>query len=367
MTAEINKNCILYYKSALELGLPCKINKDFCGFTINLANKTYIFRSTDTPFNNAGSINVARNKYCANKILAAAGIPVPKTIGISKREFILDDYPLDDLKFPLVAKPTLDSALGKDVLCNIKDKKTLFSYLDKNLKKYPYISIEEFHNYPKAYRVLVFRNKVIGVIERTPAHVIGDGIHTIAELISITNNTRKKLKNKVSLGMIKLDKESYIILEELGLSCNYIPRKDEHIKLCYSCNSSRGGTITSLGKKICRENAALAIKAAKALDLDLVGFDVICDDINVAITKSHGIFVEANYNPDVTIHEKPMIGKSTRVSKIIIRKLMARHPFAYLRCRLKKINFIKWTWVRVSIIILLFIVLHHFIYNSKNI
>ena len=39
----------------------------------------------------------------------------------------------------------------------------------------------------KDYRCLVINGQMEAIAERVPAHVIGDGVHTVAELVEITN------------------------------------------------------------------------------------------------------------------------------------------------------------------------------------
>ena len=337
MALKINYNSLLYHQSALELGLESQLLEYIDGALIRIAKKNYYFRGGDTPFNYASSVGIAKNKYCMNRVLHYAGIPVPKATAILRTQFEKASYSLDDLQFPLVAKPTTNSSTGTDVLCNIKDEFALHSYLETQFKIHKCMSIEEFHNNLRYYRILVFYNQVVGVLEGLPAEVIGDGINSISELINLSNIDRNKLADEMSLGPIVADSECLLKLEEMGMSLDYTPPLNERIQLCYTNNSSRGGTMISPNETICKENSELAIRAAKALNLNLVGFDVLCERIDIPIEKSKGVFIEANYNPDISIHEKPTRGISNRISKTIMRKLICWHPFSYLGIRLKKI------------------------------
>ena len=332
----MNINAKLYLNSAHELGLPVKVMKEIDGFQLKMGKAIYFFRGGFTPFNNGATNNVTDNKFCANKILELAGLPVAKAIGITREEFESNSWSMENLKFPVVIKPTWGTSCGKDVLCNIKDIETLKYHLQNKFKEYPCLSVEEFHANLTAYRVLVFYGKVIGVVKRVSAQIRGDGTHNILDLIQIENNKREQFKGTVTFGNLKIDEESKIILDELKLTPHDIPSEGQIIKLCYVCNSTRGGTMVSLGRQICRKNAALMCKAAKALNLNIVGFDLVCDHIDIPIEESKGIIVEANYHPDITIHENPMNGEINRVSKIIMRKLICQHPFAYGINYLKK-------------------------------
>lgn len=329
-TNHMSVNIALYFKSAYKLGLPVKAVKEIYGFQLKMGKNAYFFRGGLTPFNNGSTNYVTDNKFCVNKLFELAGVPVAKAIGITKKEFEDNNWSAEELKFPLVIKPTVGTSCGKDVLCNIKDIEMLKYHLADKFKKHHCLSVEEFHAGLTSYRVLVFYGKVIGVVKRIPAQIIGDGKHNILELIKIENEKREQFKGTVTFGDLAIDEESKIILAELALTPHDIIQEGKVIKLCYVCNSTRGGIMISLGQQICKENAILLRKAAKVLNLNIVGFDFLCEDINIPVERSRGIIVEANYHPDITIHELPMYGEATRVSEIIMRKFIYKHPFSYV-------------------------------------
>lgn len=351
----MNKNTGLYYQSACALKLPTSMLQQMDGFAVNLGLRRYFFRGGETPFNCGSSLGVANNKYCTNKILAAAGFPVPKADAIGKDLYNNTNLEalIEHFNFPLVVKPTTGTMEGRDVLCNIGNRQQLHSYMKKCFQDHQFLSIEEFHGGLNSYRVLVFYYKVIGVVQRFPAKVIGDGIHTIRELIEINNCERERLKGSVSLGPIKVDEEYQIRLNELQMTLETIPQNNETVVLCYTCNSTRGGTMESLGKKICVENARMLCQAARALNLNIVGFDVACEDILVPIETSRGVIIEANQNPDITIHEHPILGISNQVSKKILRRLILRHPVAYFLGLFRKKHGVFYLKVSLISIVLL--------------
>lgn len=325
----MNKIIRFYMDAAKALKLPIQYREEYYGAEISLGGKKYCFRGGYTPFNDGVSNDISLNKYSANRLLHRAGFPVPDATTVSRKERINGIWQLPPLSYPLVAKPTINAfGGGRDVFCNIQNEQTLIEYLEEKSKKYEYISLEAFERGLTAYRVLVFFNKVIGVVQRDPASVTGNGIHSIAELIERENKNRAKIKT-VTLDELKVDKEYETKLKEMNLTLDYIPARDEKIVLCYVCNSMRGGTMTSLGRLICPENADLICRAAKLLNLNLVGFDVICENINRPIEKSRGFIIEANCNPDISIHEAPLFGVPVRMAEIILSHLIKKHPLAY--------------------------------------
>lgn len=276
------------------------------------------------------------NKFCTNRLLERHEIPVPHAVALTKDEFEqnLTELRISFLRFPLVIKPLCNSSKGTDVLCNIQTIEDLKIYLRNHFKTYDQLIIEEFHGNLNSYRVLVFHRKVIGVLLRTPASVVGDGTHTIDDLIRLTNRVRAKSYD--FLGPITIDDECRIRLNELGIGLDYIPPVGKKITLCYACNSTRGGTYLSLGTTICRENRKLMRKIASVVNIDLVGIDVECVDINQPIIETHGVIIELNRCPSIRVHEFPITGEPHLVTRTIMRSFIFRHPFAYLYARFKK-------------------------------
>lgn len=326
----ININIERYYKSSRALRLPVKQLDEMDGFELKLGKHYYLFSNNDTPFNNSSSASIAVDKYCTNKLLEMAGIPVPKAISLHVSEFQQGtlEKKIVDIKFPLVVKP-LTGSLGIDVLCNIQSLDELKNNLTKYFSLYDHLIIEEFHGKLKSYRVLVFNKKIIGVVLCHPASVLGDGEHNIKELIDLMNIKRKEIQDP-GVGPIVIDKECHIKLKELGIGLDYIPPSGEHVKLCYTSNGTRGGTFESLAKQICKENRQLMIQVATVLNLNLTGIDVECDDIKHPLTGTNGVILEVNHRPCVRIHELPLSGNPLLVSKTIMRSYIYRHPFFYL-------------------------------------
>ena len=333
----MNKNTVFLVRSATELKLPFRYREEFHGIEVFLAGHRYIFKSGYTPFNDSASVNLTANKYCFNRVLTTAGLPVPKATAVTREDFYDHHWAfLHNLTYPVVAKPTYGSSAGYHVLCGIADEATLIHYLEVHFKEHQAISIEEFHQNLTAYRVLVFFNRVIGVVRRDPAHVVGDGVHTIRELIDLENKNRA-LRPDLRAGPIVLDQEANFILTALNITADTIPALNERVVLAYNCNAMRGGTTFSLGAEICPENAKLACDVAKALNLNFVGLDVLCEDINIPIEQSRGIFIEGNCNADLTIHANPFAGTPLNTQKIVLKKLISRHPIAYGWHRLRRL------------------------------
>lgn len=326
----MDRNLQLYYRSALNLKLPVTYLQDIHHLTIQLGKSNYFLTKSVSQLNNAASIRVAKNKYATNLLLRDAGFSVPKATLISLEEF--RNHKLTSLikylKFPLVLKPMIDREDRRDVICNIKDLDTLNSHLEEQLKIYPYIQIEEYQEGLKEYHVLLLKNRVIGVAERFPASIIGDGFHSIETLI------KQAPPNSATIGqMDKLIKQYEACLNDQGYTPQAIPKQGEQIKLSYVVNRAIGGRALSLGNKIIRENANYLVKIAKLVGLDLLSFDILCEDINTPFSKSKPFILQVNFDPDISLHEQPDEGRQLSVSKSILKTIIFSQPLSYLNFR----------------------------------
>lgn len=328
-----------YASVAASLRLPFRYDFERCtGIEIFLGKKRYYFRCAITPFNDSSTYSLSLDKLAVNYLLSSEGLPVPRTLAVVKKDHYRDGqwHLPPEITYPVVAKPSLIHGLGKDVLCNIQDESTLLAYLHQHQDTYEHFNIETFEADLTSYRVLVLYNRVIAVARRDAACVIGDGCHSIKELIELKNAERSKLKSKYLAGAIQMDQECDIRLKELNLSLDSILPTNEKVTVCYTCNGSRGGTFVPIGRAIHKANKALIVRATKILNLNVVGFDVLCEDIMKPIESSRGFLIEANGDPNIIAHERPIgEGICTPVFRIFLHHIIRKHLLAYGWLRLK--------------------------------
>ncbi|MGQ3891343.1 hypothetical protein [Legionella sp. CNM-4043-24] len=319
----MDKNIELYYQSALRLKLPVTWLPDIGFLLIRLGKKRFFFKDTITPLNDIASIYLAKNKYLFHRLLKGHGFSVPSSIMIRAQDF--KKHPLSDwvghLSFPLVVKPARDTWSGRDVLCDIRDIDSLATQVDALFEKYDQVHIEEFHQGMREYRVLVLKNRILGVVERIAAQVTGDGVHSIEQLMTEYYQQRPTF-------------DSSPLIDD-SQAQGRIPEPGEIVRLTHLANRAQGGKSISLGKKIHAENARTLIKAARLLGTDLVGFDLLCEDINRPFSQSRWIILEGNFGPGVSIHELPDEGKKMKVSQAVLKQLIYAQPLDYLWHRLK--------------------------------
>lgn len=268
---------------------------------------------TDAP--SCISIDIASNKHLTKQILMDNKIPVPYgDIAYSEIEAL---EAAKRIGFPVVVKP-FDGNQGKGVTLDIRSEEQLRIAYVEALKFGKTVIIENFIK-GKDYRILVVGDKVSAVAERRPPSVTGDGIRSIKELVEMENSDPLRGEDhEKPLTKIKLDVVAKQVLAGNGLDETYIPDAGEVVRLRYNGNLSTGGTARDCTDEIHPFNVLMAVKAARALGLDIAGVDMVAEDISAPVNSLNGAIIEINAAPGLRMHIYPTEGKSRDVAADIV-------------------------------------------------
>ncbi|PIW36698.1 MAG: hypothetical protein COW24_04000 [Candidatus Kerfeldbacteria bacterium CG15_BIG_FIL_POST_REV_8_21_14_020_45_12] len=310
----------LLAEEALDLKYRVDVYEDLNIFRVSCGRQSHFIRGAITSLNNYVGADIADHKFYTNSILRDAGIPVPRSVRIQKKSFAKGDWSVSGLRAPLVVKPTYGTLKGLGVVTNISGQRDLMRYLKKGFQTYSSILVEEFHQDLNDYRVLVLDNKVIGVLHRIPAYVVGDGVSNIGALIREKNEKRKQV-HEIKLGPISIDAELKNKLKSQRLNMRSIPSADRRVMLKNVCNFGAGGEVHDVTDKISKANVELALRICKVMNLRLAGLDFLCTDISKSVRHTDGVVLELNQHPDFAMHHFPQEGKARNVSRQIVRAM----------------------------------------------
>ncbi|MDQ3881209.1 MAG: Mur ligase family protein, partial [Chloroflexota bacterium] len=169
------------------------------------------------------------------------------------------------------------------------------------------------------YRCLVIDGVLRAVAERVPAHVMGDGEHSVAELVEITNaDPRRGIGHEKVLTRIRVDDASIELVREQGYEMDAVPVAGVVVRLKQTGNMSTGGISIDRTEEIHPENAEIAEQAARAVGLDIAGIDLICPDIGQPVRETGGGIVEVNAAPGFRMHTNPTEGEPQYVAKPVV-------------------------------------------------
>ena len=266
---------------------------------------------------------IASDKNLTKKLLGDSGIPVPRGVVVRDVEEAVREA--RRLRYPLVTKP-LDGNHGRGVTIGISDEEQLrFGFAEAQAQsKGRGIIVEEYfagHD----HRILVVNGKLIAVSERIPAHVIGDGVHTIGQLIEEVNkDPRRGEGHEKVMTKIKVDAHIVEYLARSNLAIDRIPAAGDVVMLRATANLSTGGTAVDRTNEIHFDNAEIARRAAMIIGLDIAGIDFIAPDITQSVRKTGGGVIEVNAAPGFRMHIEPSEGAPRDVARPVMEMLFPR-------------------------------------------
>lgn len=269
------------------------------------------------------AVDVAGNKELTNRIMHEIGIPVPRSVVVRS----VDDAvrQAERLRYPVVIKP-LDGNHGRGVFINLADESEVREFYPSAMAEArgDAILVETFIP-GKDYRILVVNNQVVAVAERVPAHVVGDGKHTVEELIEITNaDPRRGVGHEKILTRIYVDNQTMEVLERDNRTLQTIPAEDEFVQLKLTGNMSTGGTSIDRTDDIHPDNIEIARQAAMVVGLDIAGIDFITEDISNSAREHGGAIVEVNAGPGFRMHTNPTEGHPRHVGRAVVDMMFPR-------------------------------------------
>lgn len=261
--------------------------------------------------------SIAQDKDLTKKLLRAAGVPVP----LGRPVTDTDDAWAAALEvgLPAVVKP-LDGNQGKGVTVNITTREHLDTAW-KAAAEYGEVMVEKF--LPGSdFRLLVVGNKLVAASRREPPQVVGDGLHTVRELVDIVNQDPKRGEgHSTSLTKIRFDDIAVARLEAQELTPESIPAKGRRVILRNNANLSTGGTATDVTDDVHPAVAARAVAAAQMVGLHICGVDVVCESMLRPLETQNGGVVEVNAAPGLRMHLSPSYGKGRAVGIAMIDEL----------------------------------------------
>lgn len=289
---------------------------------ISLADKNkkeYIRKATETSLDSYSTFLIMENKVVTKKVVKSKGIRVP--LG---EEFDSLDAAKESISkykgIPLVIKPkSTNFGIGISIFPNGTDEEDILKAFEIAFEKDVTVLAEEFIK-GKEFRFLVIGDEVAGVLNRVPANVIGNGVHSIEELVEEKNKSYLRGKGyKTPLEKIVLDKHVDLFLHQRGIDTKYIPKKDETVFLRENSNISTGGDSIDYTDIMPEKFKEIALASSKAVNAKICGVDLMIEDYQDEMSPY--AIIELNFNPAMHIHSFPYKGEERNIAEKILRLL----------------------------------------------
>lgn len=305
-------------EEAVKRGIPfIRLNND-AYVQLGYGKKQQRIEATITCRTSSIAVEAAGCKLHTKRLLEDNYIPVP--IGkIVKTEEGLKEA-VEELGYPIVIKPS-DANHGKGVTTNLYDYNSCVAAF-LFARHYSNTVIVEQSIEGEDYRVLLINNKFVAAAKRSPAHITGDGVHTIEELITMenANGLRGDGHNNV-LTKIPLDETTVSNVKEVGFDMHHVLAAGQVLRVRKTANLSTGGTAENVTDTVHPDNIKLFERTARVIGLDICGLDIIAKDLSAPLKSNRGVIIEVNAAPGFRMHLAPTIGEPVNVAKPVVDML----------------------------------------------
>ncbi|MBW7955995.1 hypothetical protein H3C66_04655 [Patescibacteria group bacterium] len=314
-SSQITLSTQLILEAATELGVAWKVFPGTKIFELSYEGEKKYFRYQISTETTDIGFYACEDKSVTNNLLAAAGINVANGYNI-----LTEDPPeyweavFQALSKPLVVKPTHGNqgdaiSLGITTLEQFQEAvKKAFALTNQ---KDAGVLVEETCK-GQEYRILLTREKVLGIAYRRPANVVGDGSSTIQQLIDVKNQDPRRDPNSTisPFKKIKVDEDMTANLREQGLTAESVPAANQRIFLRKVSNISKGGQSIDFTDQAHPSVKEIALKAVQAIPgLDFAGLDFMTPDITKDQAETGYTIIEVNSSPGFCIQELPDEGE----------------------------------------------------------
>ncbi|HDR1156211.1 TPA: bifunctional glutamate--cysteine ligase/glutathione synthetase [Pasteurella multocida] len=267
---------------------------------------------------------IMENKVVTKKVLQKAGFNVPHSVEFTSLEKAVASYALFENRAVVIKPKSTNYGLGITIFQQgVQNREDFAKALEIAFREDKEVMVEDYL-VGTEYRFFVLGDETLAVLLRVPANVVGDGVHSVAELVAMKNDhplrgdgSRTPLK-KIALGEIE-----QLQLKEQGLTIDSIPAKDQLVQLRANSNISTGGDSIDMTDEMHESYKQLAVGITKAMGAAVCGVDLIIPDLKQSASpnlSSWGV-IEANFNPMMMMHIFPYAGKSRRLTQNVIKML----------------------------------------------
>src|SRR5882724_3723025 len=257
------------------------------------------------------AVELASDKEETNRILAHLGLPVPRQRLVQRA----DDAAAaaERIGYPVVVKP-YNANHGRGIsihLTNEEQVRTAFEVAREHSRS---VIVESFIT-GEDHRMVVINGELVAVSKRVPGHVVGDGVHTIEQLVDEVNrDPRRGIGHEKVLTRLVFDHQAETMLAKLGYTRESVPPSGERVFLRSTGNLSTGGTATDITDLVHPDNVEMAVRAVKAIGLDVGGVDFLTTDITESYKDIGGAICEINAAPGYRMHMAPSEGRPRDVA-----------------------------------------------------
>ncbi|MBP7330447.1 MAG: ATP-grasp domain-containing protein, partial [Alicycliphilus sp.] len=188
--------------AAVARGIPFRRLTSGSLVQLGWGSKARRIQAAELDLTSAVAESIAQDKDLTKRLLHAAGVPVPMGRPVAD----VDDAwaVAEEVGLPVVVKPQ-DGNQGKGVTVNITTRAQLEAAFATAQSFSDEVMVERFLP-GNDFRMLVVGHQLVAAARRDPPQVLGDGQHSVRELVDIVNqDPRRGSGHGTALTKIRLD------------------------------------------------------------------------------------------------------------------------------------------------------------------
>lgn len=232
------------------------------------------------------------DKALTRRLLTAAGLRCPDQIVATSTKAVCDFFG----RYGRVVVKPAEGEQGRGVQVDLRSLTEVHEAVKEARKLCDKVLIEEFVS-GDDLRIIVIDGKVVAGAVRKPADIVGDGKATIADLIA--RQSRRRAAATRGESRIPLDAETERCVRAKGYEMGDVLPAGEVLAVRKTANLHTGGTIHDVTESLHPRLCEAAERAAKVLDIPVVGFDFLVPDVS----RPDYVVIEANERPGLANHE----------------------------------------------------------------
>jgi cyanophycin synthetase len=247
---------------------------------------------------------IAGDKELTKRLLSACGVPVPQGRRVEGPE---DAWQAAlAMGPPLVVKP-VDGNHGRGVSMDLYERPDIEAAYRVAAREGSGVLVERCVA-GNEHRLLVVGGRMVAAARGEETWIVGDGRSTVARLIEdqVNSDPRRGETEDHALNFIRMETDPAVALEvqRQGFGRDDVPEAGRRILI-----QRNGNAVHDCTGQVHPDTAAIAVRAARIVGLDIAGIDLVVGDIAQPLGPQGGALVEVNAGPSLITHIKPQGGQ----------------------------------------------------------